>query len=256
MSKEEINELRPTKKEYELLKPYYYSKNFGKYFANSSTNLFIIYTNTEFKNEDKIKPYPNIKQHLDKFKNVITSENKPYGLHRTRDDYFFHEEKIIVQRKCSKKPIFAYTNFDCYVSSAFFVIKTNRLNQKYLTGLLNSKLVEFWLKFKGKMQGNNYQVDKEPLLNLPIIEPNKKIQIEIANLVNKIIKNKQKKLDYKELLEQTRTENNFDREIQLTKELEKIRTEIKTAENNIDNFIYKLYELSNNDIYTIENEIN
>ncbi len=256
LSKEEIKELRLSKKEYELLKPYYYSKNFEKYFANSSTNLLIIYTNTEFKNEEKIKPYPNIKQHLDKFKDVITSDNKPYGLHRTRDDYFFHEEKIIVQRKCPKKPIFAYTNFDCYVSAAFYVIKTNRLNQKYLTGLLNSKLIEFWLKFKGKMQGNNYQIDKAPLLNLPIIKPDEKKQTEIANLVSKIIDNKNKKIDYKTLLEQTRKEHNFDREIKLTKELEKISTAIKTAENNIDNYIYKLYELSDNDIYTIENEIN
>ncbi len=101
-----------------------------------------------------------------------------------------------------------------------------------------------------------YGIVKKPLLNLPIIEPNKKTQIEIANLVSKIIENKQKNLDYKKLLEQTKTENNFDREIRLTKKLEKIKKEIKTAENNIDSFIYKLYKLSNNDIYNIENEIN
>lgn len=39
---------------------------------------------------------------------------------------------------------------------------------KYLTSVLNSKLIEFWLRNKGKMQGNNFQIDKEPLLDIPI----------------------------------------------------------------------------------------
>lgn len=41
---------------------------------------------------------------------------------------------------------------------------------KYLTMLLNSKLVQFWLRYKGKMQGNNYQIDKAPLVNIPIVK--------------------------------------------------------------------------------------
>ena len=38
------------------------------------------------------------------------------------------------------------------------VEKSDRINLKYLTALLNSKLVTFWLKYKGKIQGDNYQV--------------------------------------------------------------------------------------------------
>ena len=33
-------------------------------------------------------PYPNLKAHLDKFIPVITSDNKPYGLHRAREEQF------------------------------------------------------------------------------------------------------------------------------------------------------------------------
>ncbi len=125
-------------------------------------------------------------------------------------------------RKCAR-PTFTFTDFDCYVSQTYFTLKTERLNQKYLTGLLNSKLIAFWLKYKGKMQGDNYQVDKEPLMNLPIIEPNTEKQTEIAELVSKIIENKQKIIDYNELLKQAKANNNFDREIQLTKELDKLK---------------------------------
>jgi hypothetical protein len=46
---------------------------------------------------------------------------------------------------------------------------------KYLTALLNSKIVAFWLRYQGKMQGDNYQIDKEPILNIPIKVPEKTI---------------------------------------------------------------------------------
>ena len=55
---------------------------------------------------------------------------------------------------------------------AINVIKSTRLATKYLVGVLNSKLVAFWLKHRGKMQGTNYQIDKQPLLKaIPLISP-------------------------------------------------------------------------------------
>ena len=33
-------------------------------------------------------------------------------------------------------------------------------------------MIKFWLKYKGKMQGDLYQIDKEPILNIPIKTPN------------------------------------------------------------------------------------
>lgn len=170
LSDNELYSLNLNKKEKELIKPYYSTKNFQKYYANAKNNEWLIYTTSKFKNPNYILPYPNIKKHLDKFQDVITSDNKPYGLHRARDEKFFNGEKIIVQRKCPKEPIFSYTNFDCYISATFYVIKTNRINQKYMVALLNSKLIAFWLKFKGKMQGDNFQIDKEPLLSIPILK--------------------------------------------------------------------------------------
>ena len=75
----------------------------------------------------------------------------------------------------------------------FYIIKTNRINQKYLTALLNSKLVAFWLRNKGKMQGNNYQIDKEPLLQIPLVKPTQAqqtIEKKVIKLVDKILKDK------------------------------------------------------------------
>lgn len=58
---------------------------------------------------------------------------------------------------------------------------------KFLTGVLNSKLVAFWLRHKGKMQGNNYQVDKEPLQGIPLPLVGLSLQQPIIDLVDKIL---------------------------------------------------------------------
>src|SRR5690606_14479915 len=133
----------------------------------------------------------HILEHLEKYRPIMEErrENKSgsiqyFNLHWPRDEVFFSKgPKILALRKCPKRPIFSYTEADCYVMLSFNVIKTDRLNQKYLTGLLNSNLIAFWLKYQGKMQGDLYQVDKAPLMNLPIINPSNVIQEQIADLV-------------------------------------------------------------------------
>jgi transcription antitermination factor NusG len=172
LSDDEKKDLGFSKREFDLIKPYYTTKQIRKWYGNSENDEWIIYTDSKFKYAENIKPYPNIKNHLDKFQKVITSDNKPYGLHRAREEYFFKGEKIIVLRKCANEPMFTYTDFDCYVSATFYVIKSERINLKYLTAILNSKLIAFWLRNKGKMQGNNYQLDKEPLLQIPLYSSN------------------------------------------------------------------------------------
>lgn len=230
LSEEEKEKLKLTKLENNLVKPYYDTQNFLKFFFKKNNHQWLIYTNSSFKNPNSMDDYPNLKKHLDKFQNVITSDNKPYGLHRARDEKFFTgSPRIVALRKCVGEPKFSYVDFDCYVSATFYVIKTQRINVKYLTAILNSKLIAFWLKHKGKMQGNNYQIDKEPLLNIPIVtinSKNQKIADELINLVDEILKAK----------EQDKNAN--------TQELE----------NKINSLVYKLYNLTEEEIKIIENK--
>lgn len=254
ITQREYENLNLTAEEKKLVKPFYTTAELHRFYGINKNKLWVIYTDSSFNNVEKIEPYPNLKEHLDKFQEVITSSNKPYGLHRAREEKFFNGEKIISLRKCAR-PTFTFTDFDCYVSQTYFSIQTERLNQKYLTGLLNSNLIAFWLKYQGKMQGDLYQVDKEPLMNLPIINPTNEIQEKIAELVNTIILNNQKQLDYQELLDKAKTENNFDREIQLTKELEQLTAELEKAESEINSTIYELYQIEPTEIATIEKNI-
>lgn len=224
LSNQELENLNLLENEKELIKPYFTSEQFSRYYASNDNKLWLIYTSSKFKNPEEIKPYPNIKKHLDQFQTVITSDNKPYGLHRTREERFFKGEKIITLRKCAGKPVFTYTNFDSYVSATFYVIKTERLNQKYLTGLLNSKLIEFWLKNKGKMQGNNFQLDKEPLINIPLIEIHKSEQQPFIDKVDQILLLKKDNPD----------------------------ADTSALEREIDFMVYGLYGLSEEEIEIVE----
>ena len=240
--------------EKQLLKPFYTTNELGRYFGQRKNKFWIIYTTSKYKDADLIKPYPNIKNHLDKFKTIMTSTNKPYGLHRSRQEIIFKDEKILSLRKCSEKPTFTYTNFDTYVNRTFLIIKTQRINNKFLTAILNSKVIAFWLKHKGKMQGTNYQVDKNPLLGLPLNKPNKSISGKLISLSSKIINSKEIIADYTVLLEKAKSENNIKKEIKLSKILEKLNNDINSFEEIIDHMIYQSYGLSPMDVHLIEND--
>ncbi|GAA7284471.1 hypothetical protein HpM018_04710 [Helicobacter pylori] len=228
LSEAEKNNLKLSQKEMKLLKPSYETAEIMKYLTLSQNQHWIIYTDSSFKNPKSMDDYPNLKKHLDRFKEVITSDNKPYGLHRARDERFFTgNPRIIVLRKCAKEPIFSYVNFDCYVSATFYIIKTKRFDSKFLVGLLNSLLIRFWLKHRGKVQGNNYQIDKEPLMNIPLIKitkSNKPTADKITALVDKILQIKEK--DPKANTQQ--------------------------LEKEIDALVYQLYNLTDEEIKIIE----
>ena len=183
----ELETLALNQDELSLIKPYYTNENISRYGVQKGNKYWTIYTDSRYKNPNSLDCFQNIKRHLDRFVSVFTSDNKPYGLHRAREERFFVNNKVIAVRKCVGHPIFSYCDIECYLSQTFNMIQTDRVNLKYLTGLLNSKLIEFWLKNKGKMQGANYQLDKEPLQQIPIAVPAVNIQKLIATLVDYII---------------------------------------------------------------------
>ncbi len=225
LSQVEYEKFQMSKAEKKIFKPFYTSYELQRYYGNINNKYWIIYTDSTFNDKKRVIGYPNIKKHLDKYKSINTSDNYPYGLHRAREQYLFEGQKIISLRKCSNRPIFTYTDFSCYVSQTYYIIKTSRINLKYLTGLLNSKLIEFWLKYKGKMQGNNYQIDKEPLLSIPIYKPTDEYQENISKKVSQII----------------------------TAKKQNPNADTDAIEKEIDQLVYKLYGLTEEEIKIVEN---
>ena len=237
LSDSEKRQVEFNKKELEIIKPSYTTEQINRWYSESKNKEWVIYTDSSFKDSDKINLYPNIKKHLDKFRAVITSDNKPYGLHRAKKEKFFKGEKIIALRKCLK-PSFAYVDFDSYVSATFYIIKSERINQKYLTAILNSKIVAFWLKNRGKMQGNNYQLDKEPLIGIPICVGTKEQQNNIVTLADKMI------LLNRESHKVPENSNKWN----------SIESEIEKTDRKIDEEVYKLYSFTSDEIKIVENK--
>lgn len=198
LSQQEYDSLSFNENEKNLVKPYYTSKLINRYSVCKENSEWIIYTDSSA--NDSISLYPNIQKHLDQFSKVITSVNRPYGLHRARKKESFEGEKILALRKCVNRPAFSYVDFDSFVSRAYLIIRTNRVNQKYLTGLLNSKLIKYWLKHRGKMQGANFQIDKEPLQQIPIVAPVINVQKLIATIVDYVMMSSSIKRNLSELV--------------------------------------------------------
>ena len=236
ISNEEKKKINFNKEELKYIKPYFTTNELFRYWGSNENNYWIIYSNLEVRKN--INNFPNIKKHLDKFKNIITSDFAPYGLHRSRDQKFFEGEKIISLRKTSK-PCFTYTDFPCYVSQTYFIIKINRIDLKYLTGILNSKVINFWLYHKGKKQGDQLQIDKEPLLEIPIFKTNDK------NIHDKLISLVDQMLDAQKLYHNAKTEND--------KKLYKQKIDL--IDKDIDRLVYGLYGLTEEEIKIVEEEI-
>lgn len=123
LTDEEVEKLNLLKNEKNLLKPIFESNSVEKYYTKKDNDFWVIYTNSSFKNPNSMDNYPNLKKHLDKFKKVITSDNKPYGLHRARDEKFFTgSPRIVALRKCVNEPKFSYVDFVIVMFRRLFML--------------------------------------------------------------------------------------------------------------------------------------
>jgi N-6 DNA Methylase/TaqI-like C-terminal specificity domain len=180
-----------TAKEKEYLKLYY--TNIGRY-EFFKTESYIFYSNKKNLTEINEVDFPNISKRVLEFKEglinrreVKSGQIKEFHLQWARNENLFVEGEKIVCAIRTEKPSFYYTESEYYGSRALNFIKTDRINLKYLTGVLNSNIVYFWLKHKGKLLGDLLQIDKAPLLNIPIPKTTTEQQTQIAELVDQIM---------------------------------------------------------------------
>ncbi|MFQ6055096.1 MAG: Eco57I restriction-modification methylase domain-containing protein, partial [Methanosarcinales archaeon] len=176
ISQDELNSLNLNRKEKKLIKPFYKNSDIDPYYVyiNYPDSKYIIYVN----NQIKIDEYPNIKAHLEKFKSVLIERldkyNEEYNwfeLHRPRDQKIFESEKIVTSKRQSRNT-FALENQKRYEQSDITIItKKENIdeNLKYILALLNSKVLDFYYRFKGKTKGNMREYYYTPLSSVPIL---------------------------------------------------------------------------------------
>ncbi len=89
---------------------------------------------------------------------------------------------------------------------------------------MNSSAVNFWLRHRGKIQGRQLQIDKEPLSSTPIPVATPAQQSEIEKRVEKILAQKK----------------------------ENPEADVSALEAEIDRLVYKLYDLTEEEIKIVE----
>ena len=211
-----------------LLKNLYKNSDIEKWIASNEPTKKIIYYQGEL---DKEK-YNDIYNHLLKFRPILEKRLVTYRekynwtcIHRSREESIFNNEKIVVPYR-SKKNIFGYNNSEWFCCSDVFIItkKYDYSNIKTLLALLNSKLYYFWLYHRGKRKGDILELVQKPLLDIPILIPNKDVESNLNEITDKI-------------LEMKKINKNAD---------------IKELEEKINSIIYKEFKLTSEEIKLVE----
>jgi len=211
LSEEEYQQYNWTDFEREVLKPFHFAKELDSFSYNPKNNYYLIYTTKEIAKriEEYPENYPNIKSHLDRFQPVITSDNKPYGLHRARQPEWFEDSLKIIGVRKTKYPKFAVVPIPYYMDQSVVIIRPHihsDYNPYYICAILNSKLGQ-WLFYNLKTQGNQLQIDKNVLTKFPIAKLSKEKQIPFIILSQyahflRLIEKKRKISEYfKELMQ-------------------------------------------------------
>ncbi|HHU76771.1 MAG TPA: hypothetical protein GXZ24_07780, partial [Firmicutes bacterium] len=68
----------------------------------------------------------------------------------------------------------------------YYLVDVN-INIYYLLGLLNSKLIKFWLEHRGKKKGEVFEIYPEPIKNIPIKYSNNIFVENVISNTKKII---------------------------------------------------------------------
>lgn len=157
-----------------LLKPFYKNSNIKKYFTNRTTDKYILY----FTDKNICNKYYCfiIQEHLKKYKDVLDLRRETkkgirnwFALQWSREQSIFEGPKIVVPQRALQNN-FGY-NEDVWYASAdvyFITAKSGNVSLKLLLGILNSKIIYFWLYNMGKRKGNYLEMYSSPLSQIPI----------------------------------------------------------------------------------------
>lgn len=190
LAKNEIEKLNLSTDEKLLFKPYLNTSHVIKYGIEFQEE-YLLYSGKVEREKIAKGYYPNIKRHLDKMREFVTSSNLPYGIHRTREQRFFESPKLIC-KGMFKSPEFYYDENKYYCGFSFTVIiqKSNKYDLKFLLGLMNSCVGEYWFNLNGKSRGIGVDIGVKVFRQfpLPLVDTSESIELstKLINYVTQI----------------------------------------------------------------------
>lgn len=226
-----------------VIKPLLQGRNIRKWIFSNS-NCFLIFIPWHFplmtdsniigaskKAEKAFKEqFPSLFKHLNNFKDKLSARNieetgvryEWYALQRCAASYYneFATEKII-WGLTSDQWTFAYDEENNFLPSNGYILTSSEIPIKYLLALLNSRLMEYYFGFIGIMTaGGAFTLKQETVSEFPI----------------KIITNS----------------NPFITRVEKILSLKKAKQDTSILEKEIDVLVYKLYDLSYEEVMIID----
>jgi len=267
VTEQEIEKLNLNKIEMGFVKPWYKNSDIDKWVASSVSDKKLIYIRADDYIE-KIK-ITNLIHHFEQYKQLLINRNVrtgkvtlkdydefvkgkrdiPYVMIKSafkkgnyfcisyaRDSEVFQSEKIVCPQ-FSNTNKFAFDDSEWFAASDVYFIKNKSdidINLKYILAIINSKLCYFWLYHRGQRKGKTLQLFKGPLSEIPIVKlpiNDQKPFIDIVNMIIDVLKSDNNLL------------NNHKKEI------------VKENETKLDNLIYALYGLTDEEIELVETNV-
>ncbi|HDS45451.1 MAG TPA: restriction endonuclease subunit R [Methanomicrobia archaeon] len=234
----------------ELIKPFLVGRDIKRYQPPKSER-YLIFTRRGV----DIDRYPALKRHLLQFKERLMPKPKDwkgekwpgrkpgdykwYEIQDTVDYYIEFEKPKIIYPNICKKPEFVLDENNWYTNQKCFIIAKP---DKYLLGILNSYLTYFLFKsILPKLRGDFYEPSYVIFKDFPIrtidfsVPADKSLHEKLVTLVEHMLR-------LHEQLSKARTEP----------DKAALQQQIEETDRQIDKLVYKLYDLTSDEIAVIE----
>ena len=195
LSAKEVEQLFEDDPKRVIIKRTYKNSDIDKYFIDKEKDIkYLLYIDDDF----DPKKCPRIIKHLEKFKEVLSARLERYGekytwwrLHRPHIKSIYENPKIVTSR-WGKQNFYAIQESNFFENSdinLFIPRNTTSESSEYILALLNSKLMNYWIEYKGRGQGVSRQIrlKKIPIKRINFNESEKvKIHDELVEKVQVI----------------------------------------------------------------------
>ena len=242
------------KKSVDIIKPILQGKDISRY-SYEHKNKYLLYITDETNIEDYIPIYEYLKSNkylLDTKVEVKQGKMLWYVLYRPAKNHIteFEKEKIVI-KAIGRNLAFSIAEKGIYISAPSSFMTS--IYNKYIIAILSSNLIKYFIyKNSDKTGAGDIMLNVQSFEQIPIAQKTEEKQQPFIKLVDEILETKPKIKDYKILLDEALHVNNFDREIKLKKEIETFEKRVIECENEIDKMVYKLYDLSEDEIKFVE----
>ncbi len=219
-----------------IIKPILRGRDVHKYSVKWA-ELWLILTKNGIDVKDYLSIYKHLKSFGEKIKKRADQGENWWNLRACSYYNLFEQKKIIYPETTVRRSEFYYDEDGYYIDKTCFMITGENL--KFLNGVLSSKLIEWYLESELRLLGKrSIQYSKRFMEAVPIPQLSKhnySISKDIEKKVDLILNLKRK------------FSNAREPQIRI-----KLQRQIDTTDRQIDNLVYQLYGLTDEEIKIVE----